>query len=91
MLMLGWRVAGAVLVGCWLRCLVSAECCPALQTKQQKIEREMEEGRSRGPALSPGTQRILRTQRRSGAAAAQHAAAMGLTQPLQVRLATAAA
>lgn len=61
---------------------------PALQTKQQKIEREMEEGRSRGPALSPGTQRILRTQRRSGAAAAQHAAAMGLTRPLQVRLAT---
>ena len=64
---------------------------PALQTKQQKIEREMEEGRSRGPALSPGTQRILRTQRRSGAAAAQHAAAMGLTQPLQVSLATDAA
>ena len=63
----------------------------ALQTKQQKIEREMEEGHSRGPALSPGTQRILRTQRRSGAAAAQHAAAMGLTQPLQVRLTTDAA
>ena len=63
----------------------------ALQTKQQKIEREMEGGRPRGPALSPRTQRILRTQRRGGAAAAQHVAAMGLTQPLQVKLATAAA